>query len=253
MKTKSAKHKALFAGGLLTVVFTCAAHLEWVGYKYFDRPDGSNILCSIDPACRPLAPGERLLAKTYFGSHINPTNVKIFNRPFMGLFGHSSNAISTNGNIYIGNENLRANDLANTRYIDPKEMFVHEMTHVAQHQRGVNIPFTAAKEWIRHLFNYDAVYLYDASAAPRFKTLNIEQQARMMEHYFRLRSNPEPSAEAPAEHLSHEHTSIYGNPDPHYYKEQLVRQCKKLKDYETRIGESIPIAPHPSCRAHGTI
>ena len=57
--------------------------------------------------------------------------------------------------------------------------FVHEITHVWQAQRGVFLPFAKLRAG-----DSAASYAYDLISGPPFATLNIEQQASVVEHAF---------------------------------------------------------------------
>jgi hypothetical protein len=57
--------------------------------------------------------------------------------------------------------------------------FVHELTHVWQAQRGVNLLTAKLRAG-----DSAASYAYDLDREPAFLQLNIEQQAMVMEHAF---------------------------------------------------------------------
>jgi hypothetical protein len=57
--------------------------------------------------------------------------------------------------------------------------FVHELTHVWQAQTGVQLLLAKLKAG-----DSAAAYAYDLSLRPDFMTLNIEQQAMVVEHAF---------------------------------------------------------------------
>ena len=63
--------------------------------------------------------------------------------------------------------------------LDAQGLFIHEMTHVWQHQQGVNLILK------RHPF-----MRYDYSIKPgwRLERYNLEQQAEIVRHYFMLKN-----------------------------------------------------------------
>jgi hypothetical protein len=60
-----------------------------------------------------------------------------------------------------------------------QSVFVHELTHVWQAQNGVKLLLAKLKAG-----DSDASYAYDLSRAPAFTSLNIEQQAMVVQHAF---------------------------------------------------------------------
>jgi hypothetical protein len=58
-------------------------------------------------------------------------------------------------------------------------VFVHELTHVWQAQRGVFLPFAKIRAG-----DTPASYAYDLKQGSPFGALNIEQQAMVVEHAF---------------------------------------------------------------------
>ncbi len=207
---------------VLAIAFAVAAGtagaLEWSGYNGFDRADGENLLCKVDPYCRPLTGGEAALAREVFGKAVDTRNVKIFNRSYMFLFGRGG-AISPNGNVYIDEPKAVA-DYSLEPY--RRSVFIHEMTHVWQYQQGRNIRREAVGEWWKSGFKYKSIYAYDIDAHPRFKAYNLEQQAGMVEDYHMTRSYP----------------SLWYN-----------LACPDLKKLEDKISQEIPQTQPSGCPA----
>lgn len=240
------KKKAVIKAALITATFAAAAgtaaHLEWVGYNYFDRADGSNMLCKLDPYCRDLTTQEVTLARKYFGNSINYKAVKVFDRGFMWLGSRDFSGMSPNGNLYFAhNDNYRPN-FATDPELTP--LFMHEMTHVAQFQRGMNIPHQAFKTWLRHGFNYQAAYHYEKEGPLSFLKMNLEQQAKMMEDYFWLRSNFELQTTTTV--------NLNGSSKPMriptFSKDWQKQQCTELKAYERKLSSAFYIVPDELCQ-----
>jgi len=186
MKIKNRARKKTLS--ILAIAFAAAAGtawgLEWTGYKGFDQANGDNPICKADPYCRPLTPGEVALTREVFGETVNPSNVKMFNRSHMLVFGRGG-AISPNGNIYIDEKEAVA-DYSASPYL--RTLFVHEMTHVWQYQQGRNLRIEAFQQWWKSDFKYKTIYDFNIDAHPRFKDYNLEQQAEIMESYYSARA-----------------------------------------------------------------
>lgn len=237
------KKKRFIATSLLSLAFAgAAAHLEWVGYQYFDREDGPNLLCEIDPGCRHLTADEIMLAESYFGHRIRYRDVKIFNRAWMGIFGHDYDAVTPNGNIYMSDATQRRRNFAQPDDIYSRRIFIHEMTHVAQHQRGMNVPEQALRAYVRSAFNYRATYMYSLTPDAPYGKMNLEQQAEVMADYFSLRDE-----------FTRQTTSMGANTfiyrtNPHGY-DWLQARCEEMAPYEQQLKSFFPIVRDSLCPA----
>jgi hypothetical protein len=235
------KRKKAVAISLLSLAFAgAAAHLEWAGYSYFDRQNGPNWLCVVDPGCRHLTADEIILAEKQFGRHIDYSSVKIFNRPLMGIFGHGHNAIAPNGNIYLVNKEERRNNFARDYDHRGQRIFIHEITHVSQHQKGMNVPKMAIKEFFRHAFDYSASYKYTLNTTQPYGRMNLEQQAEMMEDYFSLRST-----------FSRDTTAMGESGFPYRINPHgaawLKARCHEMTLYERKLEKYFPIRRDSLC------
>lgn len=65
--------------------------------------------------------------------------------------------------------------------LNTQAVFIHELVHVWQAQRGVNLLFAKLKAG-----DARAAYIYPMDESCRWDGLNIEQQASAVEHAFRL-------------------------------------------------------------------
>lgn len=238
------KKKAGIAAALITTAFTLAAgtaaHLEWVGYDYFTRKDGSNLLCKIDPYCRALTAQEISTAQKYFGDHIDYKMVKVFNRPFMLLSSEGYSGISPNGHLYFSKNDYRP-DFAAAPALTP--LFIHEMTHVAQYQSGMNLPKQAFRTWLKHNFNYAASYHYEIEQAESYSKFDFEQQAQIMADYYAHRAELEWMA-TPSISLNSQNDMVSFSAVGDVW---LKNQCKKLKAYEAKLSPIYPILPDALC------
>lgn len=126
---------------------------------------------------RSLTLAERDLAQSVFGDAINYDIVKIRNRKWW-WFQPKSVTMAPLGHIHFHPKGgLFCDDFCDAHILD-QGIFIHEMTHVWQHQRGVILPLA------RHPF-----CRYDYSIKPgwRIERYGIEQQAEIVRHYFLLK------------------------------------------------------------------
>lgn len=239
------KIKTRIAASLVASAFAVAAgalHLDWVGYDYFDRESGSNALCTLDPTCRQFSDEEIAVARKYFGDSINYKNVKIFERPFLYMVGHNNTGVSPNGHIYFARRDDYRPNFARDEQSMP--IFIHEMTHVAQYQSGMNIPKQAFITLLRHGFNYEAAYKYELHTSRNFGEMNLEQQAAMMEDYFIKR-------QAFEQNTTVENT-LNGTPRPMRFAtfgpRWIKERCRELKQYESKLAPIYNITPDELCQ-----
>jgi len=152
---------------------------------------------------RPLTPGEKDMARTVFGDSVRYDKVKVYNGPpkVAGIFRLKQNrlsAITPNGDIYLVDKDVQQPDLSLAGEASRK-LLIHEMTHVWQHQQGRNVEGEAIFLFVKSGFNYDSCYAYDINGKQKFLSLNLEQQAHIVEDYFALREAPLQPWENPAE------------------------------------------------------
>lgn len=240
--------KTRIAASLLTSAFAVAAgalHLDWVGYDYFEQENGQNVLCTLDPTCRPLTAEEVTVARKYFGAQIDYRHVKVFDRPFLYMLGSNYSGMSPNGHMYFGTADKYRPNFA--RDEDSTALFIHEMTHVAQYQNGMNIPKQAFLALLRHGFNYEATYKYEIHSQRAYGDMNLEQQAKVMEDYFAKRRNFEINTTV--------ENTFNGVPKPIRFATfgslWVKDRCRELKQYETKLAPVYPIKPDELCRPSG--
>jgi hypothetical protein len=124
-----------------------------------------------------MTTGEIALARSVFGDEIKYEQVKIFNEKW-AFFQPRDRAMAPNGNIYFapGNPGYVADFSAAD--IHGQAIFIHELTHVWQHQHGVDVIVRGAINR-----NYDYLPL---SIDSKFDDFGIEQQAQIIRDYFYL-------------------------------------------------------------------
>jgi hypothetical protein len=136
---------------------------------------------------RFLTPAERKLSETVFGTAINYDTVKIHNGSWWFLQPRRV-AMAPRGNIhYHPKGGLYCADFCDSDLTD-QGLFIHEMTHVWQHQAGLNLILR------RHPF-----CRYDYAIKPGWplKRYGIEQQAEIVRHYFMLKNGWHVTGAAP--------------------------------------------------------
>ena len=137
---------------------------------------------------RPLTEGERALAAEVFGRALNPDPVRIHCAKWFA-FQPRNVAMAPDGHIWFHPDG----GLWRTDFADAPErlqaFFVHELTHVWQHQEGLCL-------WVRrHPF---CRYEYRIVPDKPLRRYGVEQQAMIVEHAFLARraNRPEPALEA---------------------------------------------------------
>jgi len=126
---------------------------------------------------RRLTEGEVEMARMVFKSSINYSTVVIHDRGYGLLFGlqGKDRSVTPNGQIYAG-ENHYKSDYSKSGAFH-QGIFIHEMTHVWQYQRG----YPVMAQRIRHpRMKYDYV-LVDGG---QLSILNLEAQADVLADYF---------------------------------------------------------------------
>jgi hypothetical protein len=127
---------------------------------------------------RSLTKAERALAASVFGNAIDFDHVQLINQKWW-WFQPRRVVMAPRGNIHFHPKSNQYCDDFCDQHLTDQGLFIHEMTHVWQHQQGIFLPLA------RHPF-----CRYDYSLKPGW-TLNrygIEQQAEIVRHYFMLKN-----------------------------------------------------------------
>lgn len=142
---------------------------------------------------RPLTQAEIALARSVFGDAIDYAQVRVANRKWI-FFQPRNTTMAPRGNIHFHpGGGLYREDFGDVG-IELQGLFVHEMVHVWQHQRGIFLPLR------RHPFcRYD----YALKPGQKFAKYGLEQQAEIVRHAFLLRKGYEvPGAPGVAQYES---------------------------------------------------
>ena len=121
---------------------------------------------------RPLTHGEKAIAQSVFGDTL-PLDAIRLKTAWWVLKGY---AVSPNGHIYFHPADFCEDFSQQNVY--QRAWLVHELTHVWQIQQGINV-------FRRALFNRR--YAYQLQANKPFGSYGVEQQARMVEDYYKKR------------------------------------------------------------------
>lgn len=125
---------------------------------------------------RPLTPGEIALSRSVFGDAIDYARARVANRKWI-FFQPKRVTMAPLGCIHFHPAGGNYRDDFADAHLGLQAHFIHEMTHIWQHQQGLFLPLR------RHPF-----CRYDYALKPGW-TLNrygIEQQAEIVRHIFLL-------------------------------------------------------------------
>jgi hypothetical protein len=134
---------------------------------------------------RGLTAEEIALAKSVFGDAIRYRDVEIRNRKWWWLQPKMV-AMAPRGHIHFHpGSDMFCSDFC-AAPLSRQGLFIHEMTHVWQHQTGTNLMLK------RHPF---CRYSYSIKPGWTLKDYGIEQQAEIVRHYFlHLKGKPAPGS-----------------------------------------------------------
>lgn len=122
------------------------------------------------------------MTQLIFGGKINYTKPKVYNRPYVAQ--NKDTAVTPNGNIYVRGDGTPGGGLYRADYsmdsdVYIKAVFIHEMTHVWQHQVGMSVTLRAILD---RNYNYD----FPTFGTKDFKKYGIEEQASIVEDFYLL-------------------------------------------------------------------
>ena len=138
---------------------------------------------------RSLTRGERQLAESVFGESIDYDAVRLIHRKWW-VFQPRGIVMAPRGHIHFHPQCPHyCTDFAGAD-LTHQGLFIHEMTHVWQHQQGLNLL------WRRHPFSR---YTYHIEADRPFHRYGIEQQAEIVRHYFLLKNKAKVPGAPPLE------------------------------------------------------
>ncbi len=128
---------------------------------------------------RPLTEGEIALARSVFGDAIDFGRVRILRKKWWP-FQPRGVVMAPTGNIHFHPESSLWSEDFSKEGLGLQGLFIHEMTHVMQAQRGGRFYLPL----MRHPF---CRYSYALVPGKAFGRYGLEQQAEIMRHIFLLR------------------------------------------------------------------
>jgi hypothetical protein len=134
---------------------------------------------------RSLTEGEQQLAMRVFGRSIGFSRVRVHEEKY-AFFQPDNSGMTPNGEIYV--DGIYSADYSGESP-QRKAFFIHEMVHVWQYQNGIlttGVMGSAILEMIGRIGDYDSAYPYVLDASRDLTDYNLEQQASIIEDYFRL-------------------------------------------------------------------
>lgn len=129
------------------------------------------------PAGRALTEAETALAASVFGRAIDYGRVRVHARKWW-IFQPRRVTMAPDGQLWFHPSGGLYCDCFAARDHAAQGLFIHEMTHVWQHQRGIFLPLA------RHPF---CRYSYSLKPGWPLDRYGIEQQAEIVRHAFLLR------------------------------------------------------------------
>ena len=131
---------------------------------------------------RGLTEGERRLTRETFGQEVDAARVRLWSLPIPSMFWPRPFVA---GNLVWPGRDLIVWARAPSDFSAPevplytRSVFIHEMTHVWQSQRGVNLLFAKLRAG-----DSAASYAYELPPGCAWTGFNIEQQAMIVQHDF---------------------------------------------------------------------
>ncbi len=133
--------------------------------------------------CRGLTEGELQICKMVFADLIDYSRVKIMNQPYLP-WQTAGILMAPNGCIYMKDTDYCEDFSLHSRWI--QSIFIHEMAHIYQHQRQVNVLLKGAflQTAMFASFKKYNPYHYTFEANKPYFDYNIEQQGDIARDIF---------------------------------------------------------------------
>jgi type VI secretion system secreted protein VgrG len=133
---------------------------------------------------RALTAGETHLAGRVFGGALNTSRVRIHNRCYVP-WQRKGIAMTPNGHVYFHESDYKPD--FSMRVADAAWL-IHELTHAWQYQHGRSLILRGLAEQTAEYLGYSPYKYGKVDPARVFASYKNEQQAAMVEDFFRLRS-----------------------------------------------------------------
>lgn len=134
---------------------------------------------------RGLTAGEKALLQPLFRDGINYDAVQIIHAAHP--FQPSDAYMAPRGHIYAPGHLFKEDWSSPDVSAVARAELVHEMTHVWQFANGVDVFVEGVEQLIATRGSYDRAYRYELDMFRDLTDYNIEQQAAILEDYYRIR------------------------------------------------------------------
>ncbi|RYY28957.1 MAG: vgr related protein [Sphingomonadales bacterium] len=128
---------------------------------------------------RPLTEGETRLAASVFGNAVDYSQARVANSKWI-FFQPAKTVMAPRGTIHFHPKSQVYCEDFSAAPMGVQGLFIHEMTHIWQHQKGIFLPLK------RHPF---CRYSYAVKLGQKFEKYGLEQQAELVRHAFLLKNN----------------------------------------------------------------
>ena len=132
---------------------------------------------------RPLTPGEMAMARALFKDAVDYTKVWVYHAGWWVFAGQQNTAVTPNGKMYFPESTaLYRDDFSSTSDHRDKALFIHEMTHVWQHQLG----YAVKRHGLTVSSQGAKAYRYALSESGTLSDYNMEQQGEILSDYYMI-------------------------------------------------------------------
>jgi hypothetical protein len=133
---------------------------------------------------RTITVGETTLLRSVFKETLPYGSLQV--RPNTGNIGGATNSITPGNTPFLSTQIWCADFSDKTTVSDTNRgTFIHEFVHVWQYYHGIT-KLSAIWLAVRHLGDYEMAYPYDLSDGDDLTDFNIEQQAAIIEDWWRI-------------------------------------------------------------------
>jgi len=133
---------------------------------------------------RKITAGERSLLRRVFEETLPYAKLDVATNDHN--IGGKTNSITPEDVPYLSTE-IRCEDFDGPSVLKSYQgTFIHEFVHVWQHYHGVHKLLGAAWQYVRHGGDYDEAYWYDLADSNDLTDYNLEQQAAIIEDFWRI-------------------------------------------------------------------
>ncbi|MBP6632187.1 MAG: hypothetical protein KBG28_27730 [Kofleriaceae bacterium] len=133
---------------------------------------------------RALTPAEITLLRPLFADGITYDRVRVVHNTFP--FQPAGTYMTPRGHVFAPGDLYEADFAGAGVSLGRTAVFVHELTHVWQYESGMDLIAQGAIELVKNAGDYEKAYPYQLSAGRDLLDYGMEQQASIVEDFFRL-------------------------------------------------------------------